>query len=375
MTSRPILFVTRNFPPTQGGIETFAAELARHGLSAGEPMVLVHVGQPVCDVPPSGLLAYHHLPGTGRWPALLSAAFFLPWFCLRHRPRLIVNMQVTTGLGSMLARVLLGVPYIVLCMGLEVLPGGIPLWRALRGSILRRADHVISISRFTDSLVASFRVHQGKRQVITPGTRLFPDINPTRDRKALFGAGSETAFVVLSLSRLVPRKGIDKGIEAIALVAEKRPDILYCIAGSGPDLPRLRELTAKKGVEKNVRFMGRIAEADMGPCFARADLFLLPSRSSIDPPDVEGFGIVFLEAGACGTPSLGGNSGGVPDAVLDGETGFLVDPEDPQDIAEKILRLMEDRELLRRLGAKARAHSEDSTWEKACARYFSAIGP
>lgn len=373
MTPRPILFVTRNFPPTRGGIETFAAELARHGLSAGEPMVLVHVGQPVCADPPPGLIAYHHLPGSDRWPALLSAAFCLPWLCLRHRPRVIVNMQVTTGLGSLLSRALLGVPYIILCMGLEVLPGGIPPWRALRGTILRRARRVISISRFTDSLVAAFGVPPERRKVITPGTRLFPDIDPARDRRALFGPGSEEAFVVLSLSRLVPRKGIDKGIEAIAMVAAKRPDILYCIGGSGPDLARLKDLAAKRGLEKHVRFLGRIPDGDMGPCYAGADLFLLPSRSSIDPPDVEGFGIVFLEAGACGTPSLGGNSGGVPDAVLDGETGFLVDPEDPRDIADNILRLMADRELLRRLGDRARSHAEDSTWEKACSRYFSAI--
>ena len=107
--------------------------------------------------------------------------------------------------------------------------------------------------------------------------------------------------------------------------------------------------------------------------YAEADLFVLPSRASLDPPDVEGFGIVFLEAAACGTPSLGGASGGVPDAVLDGETGFLVDPEDPTNIAEKILLLMSDRNLLASLSTRARAHAEASTWAKARPRYFAAM--
>lgn len=373
--ARPILFVTRNFPPARGGIETLAAELVRHGITSGEPMVVAHIGQEACAEPPAGLAAYHHFPGSGRWPSLLSAAFCVPWMVLRHRPRLILNMQVTTAPGSAIASALSGVPYIVLCMGLEMLPGGPTWWRALRGAALRRARRVVSISRYTDSLAAAFGVPADRRRVVNPGTRLFPDGVSRRlpDREALFGPGSRDAFVIFSLSRLVPRKGVDKAIEALALVARKRRDFLFCIGGAGPDLPRLQALVAEKGLEKHVRFLGRIADADMGACYAGADLFVLPSRSSIDPPDVEGFGIVFLEAGACGTPSLGGDSGGVPDAVLDGETGFLVDPEDPAAIAEKMLLLMSDRELLRRLGEGAKAHAEASSWSKACARYFEAF--
>ncbi|MDB5104242.1 MAG: glycosyl transferase group 1 [Fibrobacteres bacterium] len=370
---RPILLVTRNFPPTRGGIETLAAELVRHGLTRRDRIVLLHIGQPACDTPPPGLLAYHHFPGTGRWASLFCAAWIVPWLALTYRPSLIVHMQVTTGLGGLIASTLTGVPYLILCMGLEVLPGGIPLWRALRGGVLRRARRVISISRFTDSLAAAFGVPADRRQVLTLGTRLFPDIPAEPDRAALFGLESAGAFVALSLSRLVPRKGVDMAIEAAALVAERRKDFLYCIGGSGPDLPRLKKRVADKGLERHVRFLGRVPDEHMGACYARADLFVLPSRSSVNPPDVEGFGIVFLEAGACGTPSLGGNSGGVPDAVIDGKTGFLVDPEDPRAIADRILQLMDDRDLLRRLGEAAKAHAEASSWDKACGRYFEAF--
>lgn len=371
--SGPILFVTRNFPPARGGIETLAVELVRHGLAAGLPLVLVHVGQQPCRDLPAGLIAYHHLPGTGRWAALFSAAWHLPRLARRYRPRLIVNVQVTTGLGSLIASRRPRIPYAVLCMGLEVLPGGIPPWRALRGAILRRAERVISISRFTDSLAAAFGVPPERRRVAHPGARLFAEGVRGSDRDSLFGPEAASVFVILSLTRLVPRKGIDKAIEALALVARTRRDFLYCVGGSGPDLPRLQGLAAALGVADRVRFLGRIADEDLGPCYAGADLFLLPSRSTVDPPDAEGFGIVFLEAGSCGTPSLGGKSGGIPDAVRDGETGFLVDPEDPAAIAEKILLLMSDRDLLRNLGEGARRYAEASTWDKAAPRFFDAL--
>lgn len=371
--SGPILFITRNFPPALGGIETITEELTQHGVETGEKVVVVHIGQQPCSPSPTGLAAYRHFPGTDRWAALFITTLVIPIMAMQYRPRLIVNIQVTTGLGSLIASRLLGIPYVVLCMGLEVLPGKSRLWRSWRGLVLRRARRVISISRFTDSLAAGFGVKTENRRMVNPGTRLFPDLPKSDGRSQVFGPGSEAVFVCLSLCRLVPRKGMDTMIEAISKVIRVRSDILYCIGGSGPDLPRLQALVEGKSLGKHVRFLGRIPDADMGRCYAKADLFVLPSRASLDPPDVEGFGIVFLEAAACGTPSLGGASGGVPDAVLDGETGFLVDPEDPANIAEKILLLMSDRNLLARLSASASAHAKDSTWAKARPRYFAAM--
>jgi phosphatidylinositol alpha-1,6-mannosyltransferase len=373
--SGPILFVTRNFPPTLGGIETMAFEIVRHGVAQGEPFVVLHVGQTGPGHGLQGLRLYRRVPGTGRWSALLASFFWVPWMTWRHRPRLIVNMQVTTAPGSWLASRLLGVPYIVICLGLEVLSVRRGPWRALRGLALRGAEKTLSISRFTDSLVARFGVPESARRVLLPGTRTFTAAETAGDRETLFGPGSKEAFVCLSLSRLVPRKGIDMAIAAIGIIAADRPEILYCIGGSGPDLPRLKALVAEKGLEKHVRFLGRVADANLGACYARADLFVLPSRASTHPPDAEGFGIVFLEAGICGTPAVAGASGGIPDAVVEGETGFLVDPEDPQALAGKILYLMDHRADLARMGERARARALELTWDKACQRYLEAMRP
>lgn len=369
----PILFVTRNFPPTLGGIETMAFHLVHHGVARGEGIVVLHVGQKGNGHGLEGLRGYRHVGGTGRWTSLLASMFWVPWMAWRHRPKLIVNMQVTTAPGSWLASRMLGVPYLVICLGLEVLSVRRGPWRALRGLALRGAAKTLSISRFTDSLVARFGVPATARQVLLPGTRTFSDAETGGDREALFGPGSAQAFVCLSLSRLVPRKGIDIAIAAVGIVAAEKPGILYCIGGTGPDQDRLKALVARKNLERHVRFLGRVSDGELGSCYARADLFVLPSRASVDPPDVEGFGIVFLEAAICGTPAIGGASGGIPDAIVDGETGFLVDPEDPQALARKILRCMDDRGELARMGERARARALDLTWDKASERYLMAM--
>lgn len=368
--SRPrILFVTRNFPPSVGGIETMAMELAQRARDCGVDVFLLHIGQRPCPNPPSGLVAYRHLPGTHRFGALLISLFAVPYFAFRHRASRVVNMQVVTAPGSLLARLLLRVPYTVMALGLEMLvPQGRGTALSWRGMAVRGATLVISISRYTDSLVARFGVPASRRAVLTLGTRVWPPI--PKDPEAAFGPVPAGAFICLTLTRLVPRKGVDTALEAIARVLRVRKDILYCVAGSGPDLERLEMKARELGLGEHVRFLGRVPDERLGLLYASADLYMLPSRTVADPPDVEGFGIVFLEAGACGTPSLGGNSGGIPDAIDDGVTGYLVDPLDPGDLADKLLRLMEDRTLLAKLATAARARAQASTWETVTAGYW-----
>jgi phosphatidylinositol alpha-1,6-mannosyltransferase len=377
-TPPPVFIVTRNYAPATGGIETLASELVAHAARTGVRVVLVHIGQkrfrPDASVGVEDAVVYHHLPGTHRFAALLVSLLTLPFLIAFHRPRYIVHMQVTTAPGSWLATRLPGlarIPYFVMAMGLEVLPSHDAWLMRIKALALRGARRIVSISRFTDGLVARFGIAPERRAVVLPGTRFWPPPTAAQTRERLFGSGADGRFVCLSLSRLVPRKGMDTALEAVARVVRQRKDILYCIAGSGPDLPRLQSIAAEKGLQDHVRFLGRIPEDEVGAAYAQADLFVLLSRETRDPPAVEGFGIVFLEAAACGTPSLAGASGGVPDAVVDGGTGFLVDPLDARAVADKILLLMEDRALLERLGDNALEHARASAWEKACARYFA----
>ena len=141
---------------------------------------------------------------------------------------------------------------------------------------------------------------------------------------------------MLSVGRLAPRKGFDTVIQALGEIVSAHPDTLYVMVGDGPDRDRLRTLVEHHGLQDYVYMTGRVEWEDLPRWHNVADVFVTPSRSA--PPSVEGFGIVFLEANACGKPVIGARTGGIPDAVLDGETGLLVDADAPSDLAEAVTR-------------------------------------
>jgi phosphatidylinositol alpha-1,6-mannosyltransferase len=144
------------------------------------------------------------------------------------------------------------------------------------------------------------------------------------------------------------------------------PEVTYLIVGEGPYRPQLEALAAELNVQDHVVFAGRQADADLAEVYALSDLFVMASREQLEAKDVEGFGIVYLEAAACEKPVVGGRSGGVPEAVVDGVTGLLVDPLNVDELGEAMRRLLTDSDLATRLGqqGKLRATTE-FTWEQA----------
>jgi phosphatidylinositol alpha-1,6-mannosyltransferase len=172
-----------------------------------------------------------------------------------------------------------------------------------------------------------------------------------RDNHAL-GNG----YMILSTGRLVERKGFDTLISAVALLAKRGRRVTLAVAGDGPDRKRLEELAFKEGVAEQVRFLGSVDRAELPALFAACDVFALAPRSI--GPDVEGFGIVYLEAGLLAKPVIGTRTGGVPEAVVADVTGLLVPPNDPPALADAILRLMDDPALAARLGFEGRRRAE-----------------
>jgi phosphatidylinositol alpha-1,6-mannosyltransferase len=166
---------------------------------------------------------------------------------------------------------------------------------------------------------------------------------------------------------VIPLKGFDTVLRALPRVLGEFPETVLLLGGDGFYLPRIREMVAELGLTDAVRLVGRIPDDELAAFYHLADLFVMPSRD--DPPgSFEGFGIVFLEAGAAGTPQVGGRSGGIPDAVHDGETGLLCDPWDPDDCCEKIIRLWRDPALLKKLGEGARRWAAEQDWGRVIAR-------
>jgi phosphatidylinositol alpha-1,6-mannosyltransferase len=152
----------------------------------------------------------------------------------------------------------------------------------------------------------------------------------------------------------VARKGHDMVIRVLPRVLQKVPNVTFLIAGDGPYRGQLEQVAAAVGVQDRVIFANKISDQDLPDVYALSDVFVMPSRAQLEKCDVEGFGLVFLEANACGKPVIGGRSGGIPDAIVDGETGLLVNPHDLEDIASALIRLLSDHELADRLGEQGR---------------------
>lgn len=169
---------------------------------------------------------------------------------------------------------------------------------------------------------------------------------------------------ILTVGRLVERKGHDVVIKALPLVLEKFPNVRYIIVGKGPMERGLKELVRSMVLNHSVEFCGEVKNID--DYYQNCDVFVMPSRFIEKKGDVEGFGLVFLEANFFGKPVIAGRSGGISDAVIDGVTGLLVNPEDSTEIANAIIKLLENHELARKLGEQGRKRVlEEFTWEKA----------
>jgi phosphatidylinositol alpha-1,6-mannosyltransferase len=197
--------------------------------------------------------------------------------------------------------------------------------------------------------------HGQRVRIVHLGTdpqRFRPGVDPAELRRR-FDLPDGGLRWLLTVARLEPHKGVDTVIKALPEVLERAPDVRYAVAGAGPERDRLEQLAHKTGVADRVRFLGEVGEPDLPALYNLATLYVAASRRA-ERIGVEGFGIALVEASGCGLPVVAGNSGGVPDAVRDGETGFLVPPEDPAAFAEAIGRVLADRALGERLGGNGR---------------------
>lgn len=286
---------------------------------------------------------------------------------------------------------LLGVPSIIFAHGEEITPWtrqapeaerrkftaglkGRCLWAVYLG-----ATRIIANSRFTQRLLTGGGIAEEKVAVVHPGTD--PDrYKPTaKDEILAAQLGVQGRRVILTVGRLMWRKGQDMVLRALPGIIAAVPDVVYLICGTGPYEADLRDLANALGLNSHVRFLGEV-DTDLLPAlYNLSDVFVMPNRVSPRTQDVEGFGIVFLEANACGIPVVGGRSGGVPDAVEDGKTGLLVDGTSVQEIAQATIRILQDPSLARRLGENGRVRvCQRLTWDYAAGHVkslLSALGP
>ncbi|MGP8056027.1 MAG: glycosyltransferase family 4 protein [Nitrososphaerales archaeon] len=219
------------------------------------------------------------------------------------------------------------------------------------------SNTVFTNSRFTASLLPPFA---GRKQRV-----LYPSVDPTLGPAG--PSGQRTGHRVLFVGRLVRRKGADDLIKAFRSISESLPDWRLEIVGDGPERKRLEQLVADLGLGERVEFFGSLRGRALYDRYGLCDVVAMPSKRLRD--DVEGFGTVFLEAGIFGKPSVGAFSGGIPESIVDGETGILVREGDARQLETALERLLSDPELRLRMGRKARERVlRDFTWQQSAAR-------
>lgn len=230
--------------------------------------------------------------------------------------------------------------------------------------ILKRAEKIIVNSDFTRKEFLAYGIEESKFIKVTPGVdvKTFrPDIN-VDDLKAKFSLGRRK--MLLTAARLAERKGHDMLIHALPLILEKVPDLVYIIAGSGPEEKKLKQLVEKKKLASYVVFVGSVSEEDVPLYYAACDVFVMPNRETKGEETFEGFGTSFIEAGASAKPVIAGRSGGAVEAVLDGETGILVNPLSREEIAAAAIKLLRDEKYAHKLGQQGRSRAErEFSWQ------------
>jgi phosphatidylinositol alpha-1,6-mannosyltransferase len=251
----------------------------------------------------------------------------------------------------------LELPYAVVLHGAEVtVPGRLPGSKQLLGHVLRRAEHVIAAGGYPAAEAEHAAGRPLPTTVVPPGvdTERFRPLDDDERREARRRLGLPLdRRIVLSLSRMVPRKGFDTAIRAVAELARTMPEVLLAISGSGRDRARLERLAATTGAP--VQFLGRVGNDDLPALYGCADVFAMLCRTRWGGLEQEGFGIVFVEAAATGVPQVAGRSGGAHEAVADGVTGLVVDPpDDVASVADAIRHLLVDEHRRREMGRAAR---------------------
>jgi phosphatidyl-myo-inositol dimannoside synthase len=379
------LLLTYDFPPMGGGIARMMGELARHYQPG---TLVVSTGQfgdgskadadlpNVVDrlsVPSRRLRALQGLVLWSRRAASLARSL---------RPEFVWcgNLK-PAGYPARWVRRRVGTPYGVLVYGTDLLL----LQRRIRRSVVKRqtvralvgsAAVLVAISHWTRDLCLTVLDELGlggnrlDLRIVPLGTdpvRFRPGIDPSPVRSRY---GLDERRWLLSVARLTPHKGIDTGLRVLSRLRERYPDLGYAVVGSGDQLSNLKAMAERLGVSERVRFLTSLPDSDLPAVYNCAEIYLGLSR--VTDQAAEGFGISLVEASASGIPVLAGRSGGIPEAVRDGETGLLVDAEDPDEVCRTLSSLLDDRPLAQRMGGGGRRAVESYyNWDRVTADLVS----
>jgi phosphatidylinositol alpha-1,6-mannosyltransferase len=346
-----VLVLTPDFPPAKGGIQLVMHQHVRH-LTRIRPRVVTldaHGGRAFDtheQLEVRRAWAHERMPKLGI--ALLNLCAVRE--AIGSRPNVVLSGHIVTAPASVAVRAALGVPFIQYVHAAEVYDRP-----RLTSWALRRAEGCVVGGRYARDLAISFGADPSHVHTIPPGVSA-----PTSSETNRSGRPQ-----LITVARLAERrKGHDTVIRALPLISERVPGVQWLVVGDGPLRPELEEMAAREGVADKVRFLGAVPDEERDSRLGSADVFVLVSRERAGGAG-EGFGIVYLEASASGLPVVAGNVGGSLDAVVDGETGVLVDPTDHVAVANAVCDLLLDVRRAEALGRAGARRAQSFSWPRA----------
>lgn len=350
-----LLLLTPDFPPAHGGVQTMSRRLAEE-LRGFHTEVVTLDARNARTFDATSTLCVRRVRTRGGSPVARNAQLNLGAVraALRLRPHVTLSLHLVASPAAATVRGVLGAATVQIFHAQEI--GGKPRLAAFAA---RRADAVIAVSSYTAELIAATGARPAALHLISGGVDLPSQPRPLRAERP----------TLVTVARLKDRyKGHDVLVRALERVRARVPDVQWVVIGDGPLRGELEALARSHGLEDAVRFLGSVSDEERDSWLARADLLAMPSRLPDGGLAGEGFGLVYLEAGAFGKPVVAGAVGGALDAVVDQETGLLVDPTDADAVAGAITKLLLDEQLARRLGRAARERAQAFSWPARAAR-------
>jgi phosphatidylinositol alpha-1,6-mannosyltransferase len=371
MTPR-LLVVTNDFPPRPGGIQSFIHGVVSR-LPADDVVALTSQwrGWEDWDEREPYTVVRHETSVLLPTPAVRRHAVALlqehgctaAWFGAAAPLGLLAPSLREAGAQRLIATT----------HGHEVGWAALPAARSILRRIASNVDIVTYLGDYTHNRLAkAMAPYDDRLRRLAPGvdTALFtPDSGGVKKRAEL---GLAHRPVVVCVSRLMPRKGQDTLVRALPEIRRRIPDTALVLVGGGPSRDRLKRLAAEVGVSDQVIFSGSVSHGDLPAWYGVGDVFAMPCRERLGGLDLEGLGMVFLEAAGCGLPVVAGRSGGSVDALLDGETGHLVDGRNVTEVAVTISGLLADPARATAMGARGREWVSDTwSWSATLADFAS----
>ena len=368
-----ILVLTQCFPPDQGGIETLMGGLVRALREAGRD---VHVladrirsqsAKAAALAQESDIERFGGIRPLRRWLKGRRASYLL-----RQGQISAVIADSWKSLETLPASALAGknIPVLVMIYGMEFPHVMTASKRRRIQQALDKATAILPISRFSADLARPF-CGDARMTLVHPPLPDMPEADAAQKAEVLKLLGEQAGSPrLLTLSRLEPRKGVDQVIRSLPALVNDHPSLVYYVGGGGADRARLEALTQELGMQAHVRFLGFVPEHLKPALYGAVDVFVMPVRREGD--SVEGFGIVYMEAAYYGVPALAGCEGGAVDAVLDMQTGLIVDGLDTGAITAQLQRLFKEDGLRQRLGAAARQRArQEFLWANTVKTYIA----